>query len=857
MITYIDTKNRAKYQVLFEKAEEVLKSTPSNQLPDGIDVDTLEIATLNQYFAYLQDLLAVSSNENIKSYFLRLPLDEELFEINANTRNISIPRSFAANGVGVQGDETAEIVYFSIDRYFDHMDLANEDMNIVIQWETKDKNKETITGISPNFGKDIETIPGKIIFGWPIYSELTESATPIKFAVRFFSLGEANDQGVRALNYSLATLTNEISVGATIDYDLINKTVQEIDRGKMITDRIKNVGIYDPSIPTPQVPDFDTYDLFIDGKEPEIRVADLPEKGDITLKISSHPKDFGAIQYDWRKFAYNSATGEYDNTSNELPKTAIDNGVYEEVTEIEDDLYYRISGVDENDQPIAFTPIVVSEYLEDTTYVAGQGFPVVNGGGYVKLYKKYSTAKVNSVGVYTVRVGARQGVNTVEYKFENAEAEKASGIMVPGPLKPAIENPEEIAEDGIIHIIAQNGAITLSTSATQAEGPEAQVKLTYDWKKLINGVEELVSGENVEEPAMRIYALGQDGHGYSPEDENEEDSIYNQEQITVVQKGTNIIVYNTGEELRTYNSTNSSQGTGKWIGFDIDTKKASLIDPEDPTVWGDTQTLTADDVAESASVGLADGHIIFWAKAENLAVSGGTTIKIDDIELTITYTDEAPSNETYTFSDDKKEIIIEGLPTSGLDEQYVAEVTAERNRVTTSAKSGIYRITNAPEKPVLKRLVDGHQIISDYQDANNLVLYNMKRNGVYRTLSFSVEPIQQSDSLSYIWMRINKEDAIETDLDNGATKLQIDLQDNVTQFLTDLFEDKPGQADIPVDGVYGLTELTNLGEVVDTEDNGPVLAFNDNTPAGIYYCIVVNELNNHRVANVTPFYNIT
>ena len=25
---------------------------------------------------------------------------------------------------------------------------------------------------------------------------------------------------------------------------------------------------------------------------------------------------------------------------------------------------------------------------------------------------------------------------------------------------------------------------------------------------------------------------------------------------------------------------------------------------------------------------------------------------------------------------------------------------------------------------------------------------------------------------------------------------------------------------------------------------------------GYYYCIVVNELNNHRVANVTPFYYI-
>ena len=156
MVTYIDTTNRAKYQVLFAKAEQALRS--ADNLPAGIDLDTLEIATLNQYFAYLQDLITVSSNENIRSYFLRLPLDEDLFEINANTRAIEIPSSFSANGVGVQGDETAEIVYFSIDRYFDHMDLANEDMNIVIQWETKDANGETITGISPNFGKDIDFI---------------------------------------------------------------------------------------------------------------------------------------------------------------------------------------------------------------------------------------------------------------------------------------------------------------------------------------------------------------------------------------------------------------------------------------------------------------------------------------------------------------------------------------------------------------------------------------------------------------------------------------------------------------------------------------------------------------------------
>ena len=39
--------------------------------------------------------------------------------------------------------------------------------------------------------------------------------------------------------------------------------------------------------------------------------------------------------------------------------------------------------------------------------------------------------------------------------------------------------------DGIIHIIAQDGAITLSTTAYKSEEDEnAIVKLTYDWKKI-------------------------------------------------------------------------------------------------------------------------------------------------------------------------------------------------------------------------------------------------------------------------------------------------------------------------------------------------------------------------------------
>ena len=50
------------------------------------------------------------------SHFSVLPLDEDVFEIDANTRLIKVPSSFATNGISVQGDEVAEVIYFEINR---------------------------------------------------------------------------------------------------------------------------------------------------------------------------------------------------------------------------------------------------------------------------------------------------------------------------------------------------------------------------------------------------------------------------------------------------------------------------------------------------------------------------------------------------------------------------------------------------------------------------------------------------------------------------------------------------------------------------------------------------------------------
>jgi len=419
-------------------------------------------------------LIAVSTSEDIKRYFTRLPLDEEFLDINADTREIKIPSSFARNGVGVQGDEMAEVVYFKINRYFDAMDLASNDMNIIIQWEAKDADKQAIIGISPNYGKDIETSPGDIIFGWPIYSELTKNPGTIKFAVRFFSFGEVDPEtGLRTLNYSLATLPAELSIGATLDYDLISGAVKTVDRGNIITGRIKSSGVHDASSPIPGTPDITTPLYAIDELDPTVRVVDLPveEHGTRTLAIAAKPHDFGAIIYDWKQWPYNPVTGDYSSPN------SLTTGVsysYEEVTSIGDDVYYRIENTIGTNIP-AYMPVVIDDVLESTEY-NGEGFTEKGSGATIKLYKRLSQAEIENVGLYTVNVGARYGTN---YSVENVMAEtveeaKVVGIKVPGPYKPVIATPEpgpgiSVTEDGVTHIIVNNGSTVLAANATKGE----------------------------------------------------------------------------------------------------------------------------------------------------------------------------------------------------------------------------------------------------------------------------------------------------------------------------------------------------------------------------------------------------
>jgi hypothetical protein len=122
------------------------------------------INTLNEYFQNIEALseLAIGSGRTGSDpYFLRLPLDEPYFEINANTRGITVPGELSQ--IAVVGDKLAEIVFFRIDRYYDAVDLNTR--HIYIEWEVPDGKGGVIKGISRDFLRDTQSEKDKIIFG--------------------------------------------------------------------------------------------------------------------------------------------------------------------------------------------------------------------------------------------------------------------------------------------------------------------------------------------------------------------------------------------------------------------------------------------------------------------------------------------------------------------------------------------------------------------------------------------------------------------------------------------------------------------------------------------------------------------
>ena len=230
MITVINKTNKGLYQQLFQDVEDYLSThTWDNQEVEEaygegailqkvsvIDEETGEsisepdkITSLARLFQYMDVITEFTP------LYTRLPLDEEPFFINADKRTISVPKDFAANGISVQGDEIAEILFFKINRFFDATDL--NECDIYIQWKSSevDEKGNFKEGVSKPWIKDITSEPGYLIFGWPISSAITNTAGNVTFSVRFYRVDEGNN-----LLYSFSTLDQTVAIKPALDYDI-------------------------------------------------------------------------------------------------------------------------------------------------------------------------------------------------------------------------------------------------------------------------------------------------------------------------------------------------------------------------------------------------------------------------------------------------------------------------------------------------------------------------------------------------------------------------------------------------------------------------------------------------------------
>lgn len=290
---------------IYKLVPEIQKFANQNGYQEGQTITTLE-----EYYSWLYVLKQLGTNSSITNVigdyywmkFIQLPLDEPHFKIDANNRSITIPNSFKSNGIGVQGDHMAEVVFFEIDRFYDYMDL--DQCEIYIQWETPGSKTDEGMKVSEVCYKkayvDTNETTGvqtdKLVFAWAISDALTQNAGNLKFSVRFFKWKDGTDitSATRGLEYSYSTLTATAKIQQGMNFDLTVLRPEQVDNScELIGERIGQTqlsGGYLAAEP-----------IFTLQLINEPAGADLNKEGDTILYAAAEVKDTGMLTYTWYK----------------------------------------------------------------------------------------------------------------------------------------------------------------------------------------------------------------------------------------------------------------------------------------------------------------------------------------------------------------------------------------------------------------------------------------------------------------------------------------------------------------------------------------------------------------------------
>lgn len=379
MITKLTAENNELYQARFALMNQAFEKK-------GL---ALEINSLEEYFANIHTIKEFT--ETYPEYTgrcLMMAVDEPLFEIDANSRVITVPTEFKKNGIAVVGDHQAETVYFKIDKYFDYQSfydlLQGDDKGkVAINWAFTPAGSKVATDVQSvyAFGPSDDLEPGYLIFGWIIDRDMTSAAGTLTFSVQFFH--DVND----VVDYSFNTLTASVAVGNTLNM----KAPSEVkDNSTTLGLRLKNSAYRVDAIEGPTEPNW-LEDLPANINMP-FEANDT--QSTLTLTAEAGIEKGVTIQYRW--FAtINGATEPAE-------VTGVD--TYVETTDTEvvtGKLYYKA--------------IINNEVISGYQLLVGtektNAFEALDTENAITIYERKSYITVNKAGIYSAEANAKVDIS--------------------------------------------------------------------------------------------------------------------------------------------------------------------------------------------------------------------------------------------------------------------------------------------------------------------------------------------------------------------------------------------------------------------------------------------------------------
>ena len=470
MIVTMNKNNSDKYLNLFTEAYEYLKGLNKGY----VDINKERFSSLAEYYSHMADFF-----ENQKYKYIMLPLDEASFDIDLNTRIINVPASFS-KCASVQTDQLAETIVFVTDRYFDYMDLANTE--IYVQWtipEDKKNNIAEYNGATRVEMIDLESMPGKLKFAWPLNDKITAVPGTVKFSVRFFRL---DDSSPNKLLYSLNTMDAAFTIKPALQPNLneeskVESPVSDNSFKKAILNSIyAEEGVIPPVMPEFFEPGSNiqaTTEMIEVG---DIKVASLDKNDTVTLSVQAVVADAGEITYKWY---YKDKSGVYYDCEN-YPVYDADGEIisYAPFGEVKDE--YRVI------DPKPTEKVTNERYY----YSPSVGVYDLYTGDFPPskdLFERYSTFKVPTTGNITGEYQAAAW-NTVISKgktLTTLNPRRSDVCLLPGPADVAFKTNGDLTK-GVLLNYNSNNETYEALLKVELKADDYQPSIAYEWRKSTN-----------------------------------------------------------------------------------------------------------------------------------------------------------------------------------------------------------------------------------------------------------------------------------------------------------------------------------------------------------------------------------